>query len=108
MSVVVANPNLKKDAFEKLVKRDIRGCQGRRDNVEVSVVIPFRDEPYVGELTERLHKALFGYNHDALSKLNELTHNQIIDEARKLRRVLNQYGLVMEFVAPRLWEDLKL
>jgi len=38
--------------------------------MKVSVIIPVRDEPYIGELTERLHKALSGYNHADFYSLN--------------------------------------
>ena len=67
-------------------------------------------EPYSFEEKLEFYKKL-GFDgiqlhdDDAVPKLNELTRNQIIEEARKLGRMLNQYGLVTEFVAPRLWED---
>ena len=37
--------------------------------------------------------------------MNELTQKQIIAEAKKVRKKLDEHGLTAEFVAPRLWED---
>ncbi|OHB53036.1 MAG: xylose isomerase [Planctomycetes bacterium GWF2_50_10] len=45
------------------------------------------------------------HDDDAVPKMNELSAKQIIDEARTLKKTLDSEGLVVEFVAPRLWED---
>jgi len=45
------------------------------------------------------------HDDDAVPNLNELTHSQIIEKAREVRRMLDERGLAAEFVAPRLWED---
>jgi len=45
------------------------------------------------------------HDDDAVPNLNELTHSQIIEKARELKRMLDSHGLVTEFIAPRLWED---
>lgn len=45
------------------------------------------------------------HDDDVVSNLNELTHAQIIKRAKEVRQVLDDLGLVAEFVAPRLWED---
>jgi len=59
--------------------------------MKVGVVIPVRDEPYIGELTERLHKALSGYNHEVKSKslrFHELVESRKLDFKRKSHLIL--------------------
>jgi len=45
------------------------------------------------------------HDDDAVPNMNDLTENEIKEEARKVKALLTKYGLVAEFVAPRLWED---
>ncbi len=45
------------------------------------------------------------HDDDAVPQLNDLTGKQIAAKAKELRKVLENNGLVAEFVAPRLWED---
>lgn len=45
------------------------------------------------------------HDDDAVPDMNNLTPQQIIKQATELKRVLDDNGLVAEFVAPRLWED---
>ncbi|HOL68287.1 MAG TPA: TIM barrel protein, partial [bacterium] len=45
------------------------------------------------------------HDDDAVPGLNELTASQIEQQARKVAHLLQEEGLVAEFVAPRLWED---
>ena len=45
------------------------------------------------------------HDDDAVPDLNNKTHEQIIKEATELKKVLDDHGLVAEFVAPRLWMD---
>jgi len=45
------------------------------------------------------------HDDDAVPNMNELTPNQIIAEAKKVKKKLDDHGLTAEFVAPRLWED---
>jgi xylose isomerase len=45
------------------------------------------------------------HDDDAVPDLNNLNYNQIIKEVTKLRKILDDHGLISEFVAPRLWED---
>jgi xylose isomerase len=45
------------------------------------------------------------HDDDAVPDLNNLTPKQITDKAKQLKKVLDDHGLVAEFVAPRLWED---
>jgi xylose isomerase len=43
------------------------------------------------------------HDDDAVSSV-EVPHDQIVKEAREMRKILDAEGLVPEFVAPRLWE----
>jgi xylose isomerase len=45
------------------------------------------------------------HDDDAVPDLNNLKPKQIIDQAIQLKKVLDDHGLIAEFVAPRLWED---
>jgi xylose isomerase len=45
------------------------------------------------------------HDDDAVPNLNELSPEQTLREAGKVRKALERHGLVAEFVAPRLWED---
>jgi len=45
------------------------------------------------------------HDDDAVPDLNNLKPQQIIEQAKQLKKVLDDHGLVAEFVAPRLWED---
>lgn len=44
------------------------------------------------------------HDDDAVPKLDDLSPAQIAEQARAMRRLLEDQGLVAEFVAPRLWE----
>jgi xylose isomerase len=45
------------------------------------------------------------HDDDAVPDMNDLTSQQIISKAKDMRKVLDDHGLVAEFVAPRLWEN---
>ena len=45
------------------------------------------------------------HDDDAVPQMNDLTTKQITSKAKELKKVLENRGLVAEFVAPRLWED---
>lgn len=45
------------------------------------------------------------HDDDAVPNMNDLTEEEIIEEAKKMKALLDKYGLVAEFVAPRLWMD---
>jgi len=45
------------------------------------------------------------HDDDAVPNMNDLNDEQIKSEARKVKALLDQYGLKAEFVAPRLWMD---
>ena len=45
------------------------------------------------------------HDDDAVPNMNELSDDQIIKEAQKVKAILDDNGLAAEFVAPRLWMD---
>ncbi len=45
------------------------------------------------------------HDDDAVPNMNNLTEEEIKVEARKVKAMLDKYGLAAEFVAPRLWMD---
>ncbi len=47
------------------------------------------------------------HDDDAVPDMNELTPQQIIKKAKDVKGLLDDHGLIAEFVAPRLWEDAR-
>ena len=45
------------------------------------------------------------HDDDAVPNMNNLTEAEIIEEAKKVKKLLDKYELKAEFVAPRLWMD---
>lgn len=45
------------------------------------------------------------HDDDAVPNMNDLTEEEIKEEARKVKALLDKYNLKAEFVAPRLWMD---
>jgi len=45
------------------------------------------------------------HDDDAVPNMNDLSPQQIQDEAKTMKKLLDDHGLKAEFVAPRLWED---
>ena len=45
------------------------------------------------------------HDDDAVPNMNDLTDAEIIEEAKKVKALLDKYDLKAEFVAPRLWMD---
>ena len=45
------------------------------------------------------------HDDDAVPNINGLSEAQIIEEAKKVKALLDKYQLKAEFVAPRLWQD---
>ncbi|MEN8227302.1 MAG: TIM barrel protein [Bacteroidota bacterium] len=45
------------------------------------------------------------HDDDAVPELNNLKPQQMIEQAKELKSILDDHGLSAEFVAPRLWED---
>ncbi|NLW49244.1 MAG: TIM barrel protein [Candidatus Brocadiaceae bacterium] len=47
------------------------------------------------------------HDDDAVPELSSMTAPEVVEEAAEVRRVLDGEGLTAEFVAPRLWEDVR-
>ena len=47
------------------------------------------------------------HDDDAVPNMEDLTADQIVEQAGQVKRMLDDWGLVAEFVAPRLWENPK-
>ena len=45
------------------------------------------------------------HDDDAVPGMDNLKPQQVIDQAKKVKKTLDDHGLKAEFVAPRLWED---
>lgn len=45
------------------------------------------------------------HDDDAVSNMNNMTEEEIVAEAKKVKALLDKYDLKAEFVAPRLWMD---
>jgi xylose isomerase len=69
---------------------------------EVRPAVPFADKLKIYQ--ELGYDAVQFHDDDAVPDLDNLSPAQIEEQARQLRTVLDDYGLVAEFVAPRLWE----
>ncbi|WP_394927320.1 TIM barrel protein [uncultured Robinsoniella sp.] len=65
--------------------------------------IPFEEK--VKKFSEMGFSAIQFHDDDAVPNLNELTEEEIREEARKLKHLLDKYHMAAEFVAPRLWMD---
>ena len=70
---------------------------------------PVRDEiafvTKVKKFKEIGFDAIQFHDDDAVPEINDLNEDQIIKEAQKVKTILDDHGLVAEFVAPRLWMD---
>ena len=47
------------------------------------------------------------HDDDAVPDMNDLSPEQIVKKAKDVKKMLDDEGLVAEFVAPRLWEDAR-
>jgi len=65
--------------------------------------IPF--EAKVKTFSEMGFSAIQFHDDDVVPNMNNLSDNEIKAEARKVKAILDKYGLAAEFVAPRLWMD---
>ena len=45
------------------------------------------------------------HDDDVVPNINELSRDEVLEETRKVKSLLDRYGLKAEFVAPRLWMD---
>jgi xylose isomerase len=69
---------------------------------EVRPPVAFEDKLKIYQ--ELGYDAVQFHDDDAVPDLDNLTPTQIEEQARRLRTVLDDHGLMAEFVAPRLWE----
>lgn len=70
---------------------------------EVRKTIPFEEK--IKRFKEIGFDAVQFHDDDAVPDMNNLTDAQIIAEAKKVKLLLDKYGMKAEFVAPRLWMD---
>ena len=47
------------------------------------------------------------HDNDVVPDLNSLSDEQIINQTREMKSLLDKYDLKTEFIGPRLWEDLR-
>jgi len=47
------------------------------------------------------------HDDDAVPNMNDLSPQQMVSKAKELKKIFDDNGLVAEFVAPRLWEDVR-
>ncbi len=70
-----------------------------------------RDEVAFGEKLKAYQALGFEgvqfHDDDAVPDLDGLSHGQVMEKARAMKGMLDDHGLVVEFVAPRLWEDAR-
>ena len=65
--------------------------------------IPFEEK--IKRFKEIGFDAVQFHDDDAVPNMNELSESEIIEEAKKVKALLDKYDLKAEFVAPRLWMD---
>jgi len=65
--------------------------------------IPFEEK--IRAFKEIGFDAVQFHDDDAVPDINNLSESEIIGEAKKVKALLDKYGLKAEFVAPRLWMD---
>ncbi len=65
--------------------------------------IPFEEK--IKKFKDMGFDAIQFHDDDAVPNMNDLTEEQIIEEAKKVKALLDKYDLKAEFVAPRLWMD---
>ncbi len=65
--------------------------------------IPFEEK--IKKFKEMGFDAIQFHDDDAVPNINNYTEAEIIEEAKKVKALLDKYDLKAEFVAPRLWMD---
>ncbi|MBQ3388958.1 MAG: TIM barrel protein [Thermoguttaceae bacterium] len=70
---------------------------------EVRQTIPFRKKLEIYK-TIGFDGVQF-HDDDAVPNMNNMSPSEIVKEAEEVKKVLDDHGLVAEFVAPRLWMD---
>lgn len=64
-------------------------------------------EKKVAKFKEIGFDAVQFHDDDAVPDMNDLSDDQIRAKAREVKKILDNYGMAAEFVAPRLWEDYR-
>lgn len=72
---------------------------------EVRSSISFEEK--VKKFSEIGLSAVQFHDDDAVPNMNDLSNDEIIKEAEAVKKILDKYGMEAEFVAPRLWEDIR-
>ena len=67
--------------------------------------IPFEEK--IKKFKDMGFDAIQFHDDDAVPNMNDLTDAEIIEEAKKVKALLDKYDLKAEFVAPRLWQDAR-
>jgi len=62
-------------------------------------------EEKVKKFAQMGFSAIQFHDDDAVPNINDYSEAQIIDKAKEVKEILDRYGMVAEFVAPRLWMD---
>lgn len=70
---------------------------------EVRPAIPFAEK--VKKFKEIGFSAVQFHDDDAVPGMNDLSEAEIRQRARQVKTILDDQGMLAEFVAPRLWED---
>jgi xylose isomerase len=70
---------------------------------EVRPTIPFAEK--VKKFREIGFSAVQFHDDDAVPDMNDLSEAEIRQRARQVKTILDDQGMLAEFVAPRLWED---
>lgn len=65
--------------------------------------IPFEEK--IKKFKDMGFDAIQFHDDDAVPNINDYTEAEIIEKAKEVKALLDKYGLVAEFVAPRLWFD---
>lgn len=66
-------------------------------------IIPLEEK--IKKFAEMGFSAIQFHDDDAVPNMNNLSESEIIEEASKVKALLDKYNLKAEFVAPRLWMD---
>ncbi|MCK5682705.1 TIM barrel protein, partial [bacterium] len=72
---------------------------------EVREPIPFKEK--IAKFRQIGIDAVQFHDDDVVPNMNKLSIEEIKSEAGNVRKILDDNGLVAEFVAPRLWEDYR-
>lgn len=65
----------------------------------------FTLEEKIKKFAELGFDAVQFHDDDAVPGMNSMTDAEIVEEAKRVKALLDKYGLKAEFVAPRLWMD---